>query len=222
MKAVVAFDVYGTLIDPLGIATELGSYIGDKAAAFAQSWRAKQLEYSFRRALMRDYRDFPTCTREALEYTNLRLGARLSAEARDALMASYVELPAYPEAAVALQQLKAGGHRVYAFSNGHPDDLKRLLTNARLAPLLDGIVSVHGVASFKPDPAVYQHFLDSTGAAARDTWLVSGNPFDVIGAHAAGWNSAWVRRDAGAVFDPWGVEPTATVFSLQELAGVLR
>jgi 2-haloacid dehalogenase len=108
---------------------------------------------------------------------------------------------------------------MYAFSNGRPDDLEHLLEHAGLAEQLDGIVSVHEVQSYKPDPAVYKYFLDRTNAAANDTWLVSGNAFDIIGAHAAGWQTAWVKRDPAAVFDPWDIEPTVTVV---ELAGLVE
>ena len=71
-KTTLAFDVYGTLIDPLGIAATLQGFIGERAIPFAQAWRDKQLEYLFRRALMRDYRDFPTCTRQSLEFVDTR------------------------------------------------------------------------------------------------------------------------------------------------------
>lgn len=218
MSVTFALDVYGTLIDPLGIATTLRSYVGDAAPAFARAWREKQLEYLFRRALMRDYLEFPACTRHALVFTDARLQTGLTAEAVEALMAKYLELPAYPDAVEALGLLRTQGRRSFAFSNGHPADLHRLLGSAGLADQLDGIVSVHPVASYKPDPAVYAHFLERTGSAARDTWLVSGNPFDVLGAQHCGWNTAWVRRDATAVFDPWGVEPTVTIADLRELA----
>lgn len=214
--------MYGTLIDPLGVAAALHSQVGARASAFAQAWREKQLEYLFRRALMREYRDFPTCTREALVFTDRRFGTGLPAATLDALMASYLELPAYPDAAPALDRLRAGRHRRFAFSNGLPADLERLLTHAGLIDRLDGIVSVHEVASYKPDPAVYRHFLETTGSRAADTWLISGNPFDVIGARAAGWNAAWVRRDPAAVFDPWGIEPTATIADLRELPEAIR
>jgi 2-haloacid dehalogenase len=218
MITTLAFDVYGTLIDPLGISISLRNLVGERAPAFAQAWRDKQLEYSFRRGLMHAYRDFPTCTREALEFTDLRLRTGLTAEARDALMAKYLELPAYPDARPALARLRAAGRRVYAFSNGRPDDLATLLANAGLDELLDGVVSVHEVASFKPDPAVYRHFIDSTGSSPASTWLVSGNPFDVLGAQGAGWKAAWVKRDPAAVFDPWGTEPTRTITDLRELS----
>jgi 2-haloacid dehalogenase len=221
MKATLAFDVYGTLVDPLGIAETLRGFVGDRAAAFAQAWREKQLEYTFRRGLMRRYRDFDVCTREALGHVDARFGTRLSPAAVDALMARYLELPAYGDAVEAVSNLRELGHRVYAFSNGRPDQLLQLLQFAGLLDLLDGVVSVDPVASFKPDPAVYRHFLEAAESAATDTWLVSGNPFDVIGARSAGWNAAWIRRDPAAVFDPWGIEPTLTVTSLRALVTAL-
>ncbi len=217
MASTLAFDVYGTLIDPFDISTELEAHVADRAPQFAQIWREKQIEYLFRRALMRDYRDFSTCTRQALVFTASRLQTRLTADVQDALMAKYRELPAYSDVPEALAQLSAHGHAIYAFSNGQPDDLEYLLAHAELDKHLDGIVSVHDVESFKPDPVVYRYFLECTGAAAGDTFLISGNSFDVVGAHAVGWNTVWVKRDATAVFDPWGIEPTATIAELGEL-----
>ena len=221
MTTTLAFDVYGTLIDPIDVSTKLSEYVGDKASQFAQIWRDKQIEYLFRRGLMREYRDFSTCTRQALMFTDERLRTNLSAEAKDPLMSKYRLLPAYPAVPKALQQLKEKNCRMYAFSNGQPDDLEHLLEHAGLSEHLDGIVSVHDVQSYKPDPAVYKHFLDRTNAAASDTWLVSSNAFDIIGAHAAGWQTAWVKRDPAAVFDPWDIEPTVTVFELAGLVDAL-
>lgn len=221
MTSTLAFDVYGTLIDPLGISTKLNDFVGDKAPQFAQIWRDKQIEYLFRKALMRQYEDFPTCTRQALEFTSERLQTKLQDDAKDTLMEEYCVLPPYPDVAESLQVLKVAKCRMFAFSNGHPDDLEHLLEHAGLNEHLDGIVSVHKVQSYKPDPAVYQHFLASTNAKEADTWLISGNPFDVIGAQAAGWKTAWLKRDPAAVFDPWNVEPTATIRDLGELTNAL-
>jgi 2-haloacid dehalogenase len=54
----VAFDVYGTLVDPAGMAEHLRADVGDEAPAFATLWREKQLEYAFRRGLMQHYATF--------------------------------------------------------------------------------------------------------------------------------------------------------------------
>lgn len=43
MKLAIAFDVYGTLIDTDGVLQTLNQLIGEKAAAFARTWRAQEL-----------------------------------------------------------------------------------------------------------------------------------------------------------------------------------
>ena len=45
MSQTFAFDVYGTLINTHGLIALLEDWIGDKASAFSQTWRDKQLEY---------------------------------------------------------------------------------------------------------------------------------------------------------------------------------
>ena len=222
MKTTIALDVYGTLIDPFGITGGIREFVPDKAETFAQLWRNKQLEYLFRRGLMGAYKDFAACTAEALEFTCDSLRVALTDTAKRSLLDRYRELPTYPDVPGVLQQLKISGYRVFAFSNGQPDDLRDLLAHAGLNVALDGIVSVHEVRSFKPDPAVYDYFLDATESLAERTWLVSSNAFDIIGAAARGWRTVWVQRSDEVVFDPWGIEPTAIVHELGELVGIVN
>src|SRR5258708_12199858 len=68
MKITLAFDVYGTLVDPSGMAKHLADDLGIPAS-FADFWREKQLEYSFRRGLMQNYADFSICTTYSLTVT---------------------------------------------------------------------------------------------------------------------------------------------------------
>lgn len=214
----LALDIYGTLINPHAIATRLREFLNDRAEPFSQLWRTKQLEFSFRRGLMGDYEDFSVVTRDALEYTNAVLDARLSASAKEQLLSDYARLDAYEDVRGVLAALRAEGRRLYAFSNGHPRDLESLLDHAEVADLLDGIVSVHDVRSFKPDPKVYAHFCRSANTAPARTCLVSSNAFDIAGAQACDWQTAWVKRDASAIFDGWGPGPGTTVSSLEDLA----
>jgi 2-haloacid dehalogenase len=213
----LAFDVYGTLIDTHGVVILLEKLVGDKAKAFSRTWRDKQLEYSFRKGLMQNYETFAVCTSQALDYTCSSYETTLSAVQKKELMAIYRVLPAFDDAKEGLTRLKDAGHRLFAFSNGASDDLEVLLNNAGIRELFLGVVSVDDLKSFKPNPAVYSHFLRKSGATGGESWLISSNPFDVIGAISAGMKSAWVRRSLEAIFDPWGIEPTITVSSLVEL-----
>ncbi|WP_192034922.1 haloacid dehalogenase type II [Halomonas sp. YLGW01] len=217
-KRVLAFDVYGTLIDTHGVIAELETALGERAAAFSQRWRDKQLEYSFRRGLMGAYTPFSACTREALEFTDRALGTGLSEGQKDRLMATYGRLPAFPDVAEALQRFSGAGVTCVAFSNGTREAVDGLLSQAGLRDYFDDIISVDEIKRFKPDPAVYSHLRDRMESEAQDTWLISSNPFDVIGARHAGLHAAWVRRSAEAPFDAWGGEPDVTVTDLLALS----
>ncbi len=213
----LGFDVYGTLINTQGVLTALEELVGDKAKTFSNTWRDKQLEYSFRKGLMQHYETFAVCTSQALDYTCSYYGTNLSDEQKKELMSLYRVLPAFDDVKEGLTRLKEAGFRLYAFSNGAADALEMLLNNARIRDLFLDVVSCDDVKSFKPNPGVYSHFLRQSKSTGGCAWLISSNPFDVIGAISAGMKSAWVRRSTDAVFDPWGIEPTITVNSLVEL-----
>ena len=222
MTKVLAFDIYGTLINTHGVVTRLQAFIGDEAQAFSNVWRDKQLEYSFRRGLMGSYQHFGICTSQALDYTDLFLQTRLSEEQKASLLAEYRVLPAFDDVVESLTTLKAAGHKMYGFSNGTADAVEGLLAHAGIRELFDGVVSVDPLQTFKPNPDIYQHMVKVGGASVDDTWLVSSNPFDVIGAVTVGMQSAWVQRSSSTIFDPWGVEPTAVVESLAQLDEMLK
>ena len=214
--ATIAFDVYGTLINTDGVVSRLREWIGSQAEGFSQTWRSKQLEYSFRRGLMRRYENFAVCTRQALDYCCAEYDVSLSTEQKESLLQSYRVLPAFSDANESLVALQAEGHRLFAFSNGTTEAVEEVLRASGLLERFEGVVSCDALATFKPNPDVYRYFMKEAGDS-NDAWLVSGNPFDVIGAVSAGMKSAWVKRSDNAVFDPWGVDPTVTVATLSEL-----
>ena len=57
------FDAYGTLYDVHSVAARCESYWPGKGASVSQLWRAKQLEYTWQRSLMRRYEPFSSVTR---------------------------------------------------------------------------------------------------------------------------------------------------------------
>jgi len=221
MKLTLAFDIYGTLIDTQAVVMQLEKLVGEDANEFSQLWRSKQLEYSFRRALMKRYKDFSVCIADSLEYCCSYFDISLSKAQKQALLDQYRALPKFEDVSDALTQLKALNYRTYAFSNGSKKTVTGLLESAGIIGLFDGVISVEEVQSFKPNPSVYESFLKQTGSLRENTWLISSNSFDVIGASSAGLKSVWVQRDNKNVYDPWGIEQTITISSLQEMVPVL-
>jgi 2-haloacid dehalogenase len=219
---VIALDVYGTLVDPSGIAAALSETFGSRARAAAQLWREKQLEYTFRRALMRSYADFDICTLEALRYVSSSFDVTLGEADERTLLDAYLHLPAFPDVRSGLAKLQRAGYRLVALTNGNERSVRVMLENADIGGYLEAVLSAERVRSFKPDPAVYA-LLDTVRAAGDSPpWLVSGNPFDVIGAKGCGMKAAWLRRDPQRMFDPWEFSADIVARDLEELCGSLQ
>jgi 2-haloacid dehalogenase len=221
-KPVLAFDVYGTLIDPFHMEEHLRAAFGEKAREASELWRSKQIEYSFRRALMKKYWTFDVCTAHALRFVSAQFGIPVSEEAREKLLSKYLELPAYPDVTSALDDLAARGFTIAACSNGTESAVRGLLAHAGVLPHFSKIVSVDPIRTFKPDPAVYENLVAELRTRRDSVWLISSNPFDVIGAKACGLRTVWVQRDLKRVFDPWEFEPDLVVEGLAELPDKLN
>jgi 2-haloacid dehalogenase len=215
----LAFDVYGTLIDTYGMVDLLQGAIGEeKALPFAMLWRDKQLEYSFRRSMMNCYEPFSTCTSDALDYCIESFGVSITRDQHSSLLKRYQNLPVYRDAVNCLASIsKRSDMHIYALTNGPMKDVERLFENDGISQYFEDIVSVDEIKKYKPDPAVYRHFLDRTGSSAEDSWLISSNAFDLIGASTFGLNSVWIKRTEQQRMDPWGGRPTHTIQSLSQL-----
>ncbi|WP_166113701.1 haloacid dehalogenase type II [Pseudoalteromonas sp. Z9A5] len=222
MATTLAFDVYGTLINTHGVLSLLDDMIGDNAQAFSNTWREKQLEYSFRRGLMQNYIPFSLCTKHALDYACLAHKTELSDEQKAQLLELYKTLPAFDDVKAGLEQLKAKDYRLFAFSNGAANAVHTLLKTAGIDELFEGVVSADDVKTFKPNPGVYSHFLRETNSTGANTWLVSSNPFDVTGAISHGMRAAWIQRSKESIFDPWEIQPNTIATDLLDLKAKLE
>jgi|SRR5579863_248893 len=216
--SLIAFDVFGTLLDTSGVVPHMTSTFGPEAHRAAQLWRDKQLEYTFRRALMRQYVDFDVCTAQALDYVSRSFGVELSAAARAEILSSYARLPAFADVKAGLEACSRQSYRMLALTNGTEASVRGLLQHAGLTAYFERILSADRIKTFKPDRAVYD-LARQVAAPGAQVWLVSANPFDVIGAKACGLRTAWLQRDAARAFDPWdGFAPDVTVRDLLQLS----
>ena len=218
MPEAIGFDIYGTLVDPLEMNEPLRPFAGEKADHMGKLWRDKQIEYTFRRGLMRNYEDFGVCTRQSLVFAARALEVDLSEEDQETLIEEYQNLRAFPDVIPGIEALRREGRVLVAFSNGVEATARTLLDQAGVLPHLDGVVSVDDLETFKPDPQVYRYLAGRLRRAPHETWLVSSNPFDVIGAKATGLKAAWLNRKPDAQFDPWGIEPDLIAPDLEALA----
>ena len=214
----LVFDAYGTLYDVHSVAALCDEFWPGKGAALSQLWRAKQLEYTWQRGLMRRYLAFSSVTAAALSYACAALALELSPARADALMRQYLNLSLYPDAFAALKNL--AGCKLAILSNGSPDILEPLVRNSGLDRVLDAVLSVDEVKLFKPDPRVYQIAVERLGVPKEAIGFVSSNCWDACGAKSFGFRTYWINR-AGAPLDALDVTPDHSIARLDELAALL-
>jgi 2-haloacid dehalogenase len=207
------FDAYGTLFDVHSV-VEAGREITSDPAALSTTWRQKQLEYTWLRALMGTYADFWVVTEAALRYSIRRLGLSATEAQVRRLMDAYLSLACFPEVKAALGRL-AGRPRAI-LSNGSPAMLAAAVTASGLTALLEHVISVDRVKMYKPSPLVYALGPQILGIAAGELLFVSSNGWDVAGAKSFGYRAAWCNRTA-APEEELGVRPDLVVGSLDKL-----
>lgn len=117
-------------------------------------------------------------------------------------MEAYNSLSTFEDVGPALKALesKSDIHAV-VFSNGTHDMVSSSVHSSPdlkpYASVFKEIVTVEKPKKFKPAPEVYFHLAESVDLEKSQMdriWLVSGNPFDIVGARAVGMRAAWVDR----------------------------
>lgn len=234
-QPIIAFDLYGTLLSTSSIAATLATHFGSGGDAehIAAKWRQYQLEYTWRLNSSKQYVPFDRVTRAALRHAvHEATGQTVSQAVADEMMAAYEQggggggLEVFADVGAGLEMLE----EVVVFSNGTVAMMEKAVLgsgggSAGLKRFFAGeekeekkkrelrLVSVDEVAGYKPQLDVYQHLVRTTtttgttgGEKGRVVWLVSANPFDVVGARAAGLKTCWVDRAGTGWVDELGEE----------------
>jgi 2-haloacid dehalogenase len=156
------------------------------------------------RVFQDQYQTFYEVTQNALGNALKSHQEQLSREDIDAIMKAYDSLSTFPDVANTLSALKDSEDiTVVVFSNGTAEMVSASVNKSDdlspYASIFEELVVVHPVKKFKPHPSVYEHLARTMGKDPEkdmgSIWLVTANPFDIVGARAMGINAAWVDRD---------------------------
>ncbi len=213
------FDAYGTLFDVHSAAERAKAQLGQRWQTLAETWRARQLQYTWLRSLAGRHADFWQVTGDALDFALDSLGMSDPA-LREELMTLYLSLGAYPEVKATLARLASGGLRLAVLSNGSPAMLASAVQGAGLGHLLDPVLSVEEVGVYKPHPRVYQLAVDRLRLPAERLCFLSSNGWDAFSAKAFGMRVVWCNR-LGQPPERIPERPDAEVRSLAALPGLL-
>ena len=213
------FDAYGTLFNVNAAAETLRHRLDGKADQLSAIWRDKQLQYTWLRSLMDDYKEFWSVTTDALDYALDATGIS-DTQIRADLLDLYWRLAAYEEVPNMLATLKRAGLQTAILSNGSPEMLNGAVQSANIANVMDKVLSVDEIGVFKPDRRIYKMVTDWSGLENKEVAFMSSNAWDAAGAAHFGFQVIWVNR-MNAPWEKLSGTPKTSLPSLHALPDVL-
>ncbi len=191
---VCVFDMFGTLYDVHSVVQACRDAFGDEGEDFSEVWRREQLEYSWKRSLMRRWVPFWQVTRDALEATLETYDRGGETALRDRLLDAYREVSPYPDSGPALEALNEAGVRCAILTNGSRDMVTSALEASGFQPYFERVFSVDDIEVFKPDPRVYEMARGDLDIEAGEILMVSSHTWDLAGAISCGFQGVWIDR----------------------------
>jgi 2-haloacid dehalogenase len=196
---IVAFDVFGTLVDwrssITGAFTRVGGAAGLTAdwAAAADAWRSRYYP-AMAKVLNGDraFEPLDVLHAEMLDEVAAEFGLEaLDAAARAELVRAWHQLTPWPDVVPGLTALRQR-HILTPLSNGGVGLLTRLAKAARLP--FDCILSAELARTYKPDRRVYELPSAYLDVPAERVLMVACHPGDLDGAQRAGLRTAFIPR----------------------------
>jgi 2-haloacid dehalogenase len=207
------FDAYGTLFDVHSVMEKIHGHYPDKGASISQQWRERQIHYFLVRQLIQGYRPFNEITRWALEDALAFNDVTIKPDIVDDLMKQYEKLKPYDE--VSTFSKNHPDKTFTIFSNGTRSMLEPLLNHNKLTDIFD-LLSADDVQIYKPHPDAYNYAQEKLACKKEEILFFSSNPWDITGAAAFGFHTAWVNRKEQK-WPELGIEPTYIIQNLEEI-----
>lgn len=189
---IAVFDINETTLDLTPVRRAVDELVGPEGGFTV--WFQRLLQLSMTTTAVGDYKDFSTLASSALAAVAASGERTLADDAMASVGAAFGELRAYPDVADGLTSLRAAGWKTIALTNSAPAAVDSQLEGAGLTPLFDEIVSVEVVRTYKPAAAPYNHVAELVSAAPSELVMVACHDWDLAGARAVGYQTAYVRR----------------------------
>jgi 2-haloacid dehalogenase len=216
----LAFDAF-PIFDPRPVAVLAETLFPGKGTEFSNTWRTRQFEYQWLRALSGQYADFWHTTEDALVFAAKLLRLELTSDKRARLMQAYLGLKAWPEVPSALSALQEAGIRLAFLSNMTTKLLEAGIKTAGLDGVFEHVLSTDHFRTYKPDPRAYQMAIDAFQLKREDVLFAAFAGWDAAGAKWFGYPTFWVNR-LNLPAEELGVVPDAMGRDLTDLVSFIK
>ena len=220
--AVLVFDVNETLIDIESLRPHFERILGD--ADGLREWFNQLVMYSMTSTLSGSYVDFFTLGQAVLRMIGDSRQVQVTDDDLDALARGMRTMPAHPDVADGLAQLRGQGYRLVTLTNSPPKQgVQTPLENAGLAELFDKQFSVDAWRVFKPSGQLYTGVAEDLGVRPSDCMMVAAHAWDTLGAQSAGLRGALITRPGNAPLSTGALpQPDVIAADIPQLAEQLR
>lgn len=214
---VIVFDVNETLSDMAALG-EAFSRAGAPPQA-APAWFAGILRDGFALAATGGNTGFAEIARQGLTRLLGEQDVASVAAGTEVVMTALLELDVHPDVVPGVEAL-AGVAELVTLSNGAASLAEDLLRRAGVGKHFTRLLSVEDAPAWKPARTAYEYAVSRCGTEPGGMLLVAVHPWDIHGARAAGWRTAWLNR-TGATYPTYFAAPDLEVADLPALARVL-
>ena len=188
----IVFDVNETLLDLQIMEPTFERIFGDKRDM--RLWFANLIMYSVALTVAGSYVPFTDIGSAVMKMLADTQGIKIDDADKAELKEKFSTMPPYPEVPAALRKLHRSGFRLFTLTNNLVEVQGRQLEHGGIAKFFERCFSVDSVKLYKPSRQAYAHVEKELGVGPSRLCLIACHTWDTLGAVAAGWEAALVKR----------------------------
>jgi 2-haloacid dehalogenase len=202
----IVFDVNETLLDQQTMEPTFERIFGDRSAM--RLWFANLIMYSAALTVAGCYVPFTDIGAAVMKMLADTQGIRIADADKEELKERFSTMPPHREVPSALRKLRAAGFRLFTLTDNLLEVQTRQLDHGGIVDLFERRFSADGVKHHKPSREAYAYVERELGVQPSRLCLIACHTWDTLGAVAAGWEAALIRRVGNDVL---GVGPQPQV-----------
>jgi len=191
-RPLIVFDVNETLLDLAAVEPTFERIFGDKGAM--RLWFANFILYSAALTVARCYVPFTDVGSAVMRMLADTRGIKIDASDEKELTERFSTMPPHPEVPAALRRLRDAGFRLFTLTDNLLEVQTRQLAHGGIVNLFERRFSADGVKHHKPSRQAYAYVEKELGVAPSELCLIACHTWDTLGAVAAGWEAALIKR----------------------------
>jgi 2-haloacid dehalogenase len=214
----IVFDVNETLLDLETMEPTFQRVFEDKSAM--RLWFADLILYSAALTVAGVYVPFTDIGAAVMKMLADTRGIKINDSDKKELTDKFSTMPPHPEVPGALRKLRNAGFRLFCLTDNLLEVQTRQLEHGGIVDLFERRFSADGVKHHKPSRQAYAYVEKELGVKPSELCLIACHTWDTLGAVAAGWEAALIKRVGNDVLGV-GPQPNIVGNDLDDVADQL-